>query len=76
MNEVKLTGDLTWHKLLAYLDAEIQSLRELNDDVSLDQVKTAALRGKIQSLKNLRDLPTSEAHKRAIRQLALPGSED
>jgi len=72
----ELSGDLTWQKLLRHLSAEIDRLRELNDDLNLGPDKTAALRGQIQALKNLRDLPTAEAHKRAIGQLALPGGED
>lgn len=76
MSTEHLAGELTWDKLRKHLDSEISRLRELNDDVALDATKTAALRGRIQALKDLRDLPTTEAHRQAIGQLQLPGGED
>lgn len=76
MSTEHLAGELTWTKLLRHLDSEISRLRELNDDVALDATKTAALRGRIQALKDLRDLPATEAHRQAIGQLQLPGGED
>lgn len=76
MSVEQLIADLSWEKLRKHLDSEIQRLREVNDDVALDPIKTAALRGQIQGLKNLRDLPTVEAHKKQISQLQLPDGED
>lgn len=76
MSTEHLTGELTWEKLRRHLDSEIRRLRELNDDVALDATKTAELRGRIKALKDLRDLPSVEAHRQAIGQLMLPGGED
>ena len=76
MSTELLTGELNWNKLRKYLDSEIARLRELNDDVALGPDQTAALRGQIRAFKDLRDLPTTEAHQKAIRQLQLPGGED
>ena len=76
MSTELLTGELTWNKLRKYLDSEIARLRELNDNVTLGADQTAALRGQLKALKDLRDLPTTEAHRKAISQQMLPGGED
>jgi hypothetical protein len=44
---------LTWRKIARYIEARTQELRVNNDALSLDERRTAALRGGIAELKNL-----------------------
>lgn len=42
-----------WAKMKVYLESELQRARKRNDDQQLDQLDTAALRGRISLLKTL-----------------------
>lgn len=44
------TRSKTWLKLRSWIEAEIGALRERNDGFHLDQVETAAIRGRIAQL--------------------------
>ncbi len=43
----------TWQKLREHLEGKLKDLRGKNDDPKLDAIQTAALRGQIQTLKNV-----------------------
>lgn len=43
----------TWRRFMACVEAEIADLREQNDQPSLDERKTASLRGRIANMKEL-----------------------
>jgi hypothetical protein len=47
----------TWRRLTQTLEAELQQLRESNDVVSNDPVKTAVIRGQIKAVKKMLALP-------------------
>lgn len=46
----------TWKRLTQTLNERLQELRELNDNPSFDQVKTAGIRGGIAELKRILSL--------------------
>ncbi len=46
----------TWEKLAAYMTAQLQYTREVNDRPQNTELETATLRGKISKLKELLDL--------------------
>lgn len=50
----------TWIYVCDHINGEIQRLREKNDSVSADPIKTAVTRGEIKALKGLIDLPNEQ----------------
>lgn len=48
----------TWQKLVKYLEGELQTLRSKNDSQRLNDIATAALRGRIAAVKDLISLGT------------------
>ena len=47
----------TWIYVSNWAEAELQRARERNDSHTRDPIKTAALRGRIETLKELLDMP-------------------
>jgi hypothetical protein len=43
----------TWQKLREHLETKLKNARGKNDDATLDEIQTAALRGQIQTLKSI-----------------------
>lgn len=58
MNEIPR---LEWPVVKARAEQKLESLRKQNDNTTLDDVATAALRGEIRALKWLLDLPDQVA---------------
>lgn len=51
------TSSETWGFVSQWAEKEIARLRESNDSIMVDELKTAAIRGRIKALKDLLDLP-------------------
>lgn len=49
--------DGTWLYMLWYCERTIQDLREKNDNPNLTEIKSAVIRGRIQALKDILELP-------------------
>ena len=47
----------TWLLIQSWATDQLQQARERNDSLSFDEIRTAALRGRIKLLKELLDLP-------------------
>lgn len=62
----------TWIFVRDYATEEIQRLREKNDALTADPIKTAIIRGEIKALKALIDLP----NERKRRGLIAPADEE
>lgn len=65
--------DPSWASVYAWAEARIADLRKRNDDPNLDERETARLRGEIQGMKRLQDLPR-EVALRAQSHGPVPGT--
>jgi hypothetical protein len=62
-------GSETWKAVSVWGEENLQTFREQNDNQSLSAIKTAVLRGKIEILKDLMDLPKPKPEIVAISEL-------
>lgn len=66
----------TWQFIAGWLDNKIDSLRKDNDALKLDEVTTAALRGKIAAFKELAELPKTLSRETASQTARRTAGED
>jgi hypothetical protein len=66
----------TWRRLTQTLEARIQELRELNDNPSFDEKKTAGIRGGIAELKRILALAEEASASPAVDPGELSGVGD
>jgi hypothetical protein len=62
-------GSETWKAVIVWGEENLQTFREQNDNQSLSAIKTAVLRGKIEILKDLMDLPKPKPEIIAVSEL-------
>jgi hypothetical protein len=66
----------TWQFIAKWIDSKIDSLRKDNDALKLDEITTAALRGKIAAFKEVADLPKTLSRETASKTPAVSAGED
>lgn len=66
----------TWKRLSQHIDERIEELRQLNDNPSFDEKKTAGIRGGIAELKRILSLAEQASLSPAVDPEELSGAGD